>query len=491
MKVLCLGNNTEDTDKRTTEIANKDNATNFGLLSNLGNDINKECFDVGYYHTSVYDFNVLKLSSLTTKFDKIIILDQPRDEWDHPNAYYNTIILGDSLPNVEYINPVAARNIRYWRNIVDENKSFCIFPFIELVAYDNYTTVCCRSTTKITQVDKLHNFNNDTNYVRIRDKMLNGDLIPEHCQSCYSLEEKGVISPRIEETNEWCNRLNLLSTKQLKEIKSPAYYEIRPSNKCNLKCRMCTPSSSHLIDYEYSKLGIGGGNTYDSYLSFKHVDIANLHKLYIAGGEPLIIPEVVEFLVECIKSNQTSFEININTNATVLTDKFKEIISNFTNLQFTVSIDGYKNANHYIRYPSKWEDIIDNVDYMIAHNHKVSFNTTISIYNITRLFELFNFIDTKYNGHHLHTQLAGSINNILSPYNNPNISIAMDNLSKSLILGCCQTMPVASMLAELIVSYENHDTPLDMRAFYDFNDKLDRHRKIDLCDYIPELDSFR
>lgn len=488
MKILCLGNNTEDTDNKTSELAVLNNSRNFGLLSNLENnfDWDQLIYD-GYYHTSVYDFNRIEIERLQQMFDKTIILNQSYKDWDHPNAFYNTVI----TPNAEFINPEMQETNIYWKNIIETNKSFCIFPFIELISYDNYTTVCCRSTKQITHINNLQNYNTDLNYVCIRNSMINAQLIPEHCQYCYSLENKNIISPRIKETIEWCNRLNIRSIDELKKIKTPVYYEIRPNNKCNLKCRMCTPASSHLIEHEYSKIGIiSTYNTYDSYLSFDIVDINNLHKLYVAGGEPLIIPEVTNFLLKCIKLEQTDFEININTNATIITEEFKKIISNFTNLQFTISIDAYKDINYYIRYPSKWENIIDNVDYMIAHNHIVSFNTTISIYNITRLYELFDFFNTKYFGHHLHVQLAGSPDGILSPYNNPNISMVLSNLTKSLKLQCCQTPLVSSVLNELKNYYENNQ-PIDINRFYTFNDKLDSYRNITLNDYIPELNSFR
>ena len=86
--------------------------------------------------------------------------------------------------------------------------------------------------------------------------MLDGEPLNDHCRVCYNIEAKGIVSARQEETVEWANRLNLKSLNDLKKITKPAYYEVRPSNVCNLQCRICSPSASHLIAKEYKRIGI-------------------------------------------------------------------------------------------------------------------------------------------------------------------------------------------------------------------------------------------
>ena len=82
-KVLCLGNNTEDTDVRTRKLAG--NTPCHGLLTEI------RSIESGYYHSSVYDLNVSELLELIKSFDQLIILDQAKSTWSHPDAYYKTV----------------------------------------------------------------------------------------------------------------------------------------------------------------------------------------------------------------------------------------------------------------------------------------------------------------------------------------------------------------------------------------------------------------
>ena len=69
-RVLCLGNNTEDTDVKTRALAAEDRSDCHGLLSDLDGTVNVDSIrDVGYYHTSIYDIEYGKLLELSNHFD--------------------------------------------------------------------------------------------------------------------------------------------------------------------------------------------------------------------------------------------------------------------------------------------------------------------------------------------------------------------------------------------------------------------------------------
>jgi hypothetical protein len=86
-KVLCLGNNTSDSDIRVSELSKNNNTKNFGLIV----DTNITISHPGYYHTSIYDLEIGKILELIKSFDQLIFLDQPREEWTHPDAFYLTV----------------------------------------------------------------------------------------------------------------------------------------------------------------------------------------------------------------------------------------------------------------------------------------------------------------------------------------------------------------------------------------------------------------
>lgn len=497
MRVLCLGNNTELTDTRTRGLAGQHNMLCHGLLSEIEQPLSSQDYNkTGYYHSSVYDIEFSKLYDIARTFDRVVVLDQKKEQYSHPDAFYKTMQLAkklQSIVDVEFIDPNFLTTINYFEELVNTNPSFCIFPFIELLTSNDYTTVCCRSNRPITKISELKDFNTDKNYQTIRQKMLAGELLPDHCNSCYSVESRGIVSARQQETVEWANRLGLHSIDDLNTVTHPVYYEVRPSNTCNLQCRMCGPNFSHLVDREYLKLKIIDKSVDQVYSNFDIVDLEHVKKLYVAGGEPTAMPEFYSFVDRCIES-QLIFEFTVNTNATKISNKFKEQLKQLPHMQFIVSLDGYDQLNHYIRWPSNWTTIVDNVDYLKTHGHVVSFNITVSIYNVLQLHELLSFIDRRYPNTLVHGQFAGSVDDMLSALNHPDRACVLNNLRLIRNLNCYKNDPLLSSFIEGLINHYSNNIEYDndkLQKFFKFNDLLDQNRNIYLRDYIPELEKYR
>ena len=87
MKILCLGNNTEDTDVKTCDLAKVNSTVCHGLLSELDGAI-VSIAQEGWYHSSVYDIEYGRLEELSSKFDSVIMLAQPKEQYSHPDAFY-------------------------------------------------------------------------------------------------------------------------------------------------------------------------------------------------------------------------------------------------------------------------------------------------------------------------------------------------------------------------------------------------------------------
>ena len=503
-RVLCLGNNTEDTDVKTRALAAVAQIKCHGLLSDLDGTVTTDSVKTaGYYHTSIYDIEYGKLVDLANHFGTVIVLDQPIDQYSHPDAFYKTIRLAREIKSqtqVKFLDPGYETHIDFFENLVQTNPSFCIFPFIELLTNqrdDGQTTVCCRSSTPITHVDHIKDFATDKNYKIIRDKMLQGTLIPEHCSSCYELENKSIQSARQQETVEWANRLKLSGLDDLSSITHPAYYEIRPGNVCNLQCRMCNPESSQLIGKEYHRLNLISELPRAHRSSFDIVNFANLRKLYVSGGEPTAMPEFYDFLDKCIEENQV-FEFTVNTNGTKINNRFKKQLKRLPHMQFIFSIDGFDQLNHYIRWPSEWSRIVDNIRYLIDHGHVVSINTTVSIYNVVKLYELFQWIDQELPGILVHAQLVSdgktSDYTSLSALRFPDARLAKDRLLPIKQLNCYKNDGLLKSFIDGIIDHYECNPVIDpsgLGQFFEFNDKLDQSRNIQLRNYIPELEQYR
>ena len=309
-KILCLGNNTEDTDIRAKLVAQEQNLEYHGLITEV-----KE-ISPGCYQTSFYDMSYGDLIELSKHIDDVIILDQSKDSYLDEHAFYQTISLGKYLKstcNVIFLDDSFNYTVE---DVLKTNKSLCILPFIQSVTlYGNYT-VCCRSYTPISKVEPTINYSSDANRNLIKQKMIAGEKLDNYCKICYDIEDKEIVSPRITNTIEWANRLGIKNINDLSEISNPIYYEIRASNQCNLMCRMCIPQCSSLLEKENQKLKIFNNDKFP-YTGFDHINIDKVEKLYIAGGEPTIMPELYTFLEDCIEKKKTNFEIQVNTNGKV------------------------------------------------------------------------------------------------------------------------------------------------------------------------------
>jgi len=496
MKVLCLGNNTKETDIKTRCLAKEDLAECHGLLSELGGNTIVTNLLPGWYHSSIYDVEYNRLLDLANKFDLVIMLDQPRDRYSHADAFYRTVDLVKNLPNGKLLNPEYATNINFFEEIVKTNKSFCIFPFIDLtnLRTDGQTTICCRSAEPITHVSKVVNWQTNKEYNDIRNNMINGVLIPTHCSSCYELENKNILSARQQETVEWVTRLNLTSIDDLKTITHPACFEVHVSDICNLQCRMCVPISSRLIAREYKKLNLIKELPQTYHDGFDIVDFTNLKKLYVTGGEPLATPSFFNFINRCIENKKTDFEFSINTNATKLSNRFKKQLKHFSNMHFIVSIEGYGPLNYYIRWPSVWDNIIKNIHYLRKHKHSVAINITVSIYNVIGLYDLLKFFDNEFPGLLVHCGACLSDNDRLSGFRFPDSNLVVDKLLLVQQLNCYKNDKLLKSFIDGLILYYQSNPTVDLeklKEFFEFNDKLDQSRNIKLVDYIPELEQFR
>ena len=489
-KILCLGNNSVDTDLQAKLVAREQNLEYHGLITEV-KPINPGC-----YQTSFYDMSYGDLIALSKNMDDIIILDQSKESYLDDHGFYQTISLGKHLKSTCNVIFLDKSFDFTFNDLVKTNKSLCILPFIQSVSVNGNYTVCCRSDTPISKIEPTIDYSSDTNRNLIKQRMLAGEKLGRYCKTCYDLEDKGITSPRITLTVEWANRLNIKNINDLSKITNPVFYEIRSDNQCNLMCRTCNPGASSLIEKENQTLKIFDEFKYQ-YTGFDHVNIDNIEKLYVSGGEPTIMPALHKFLEECIIKKKTDFEIQLNTNAVSLNKKFKSLLKHFDNLSFEISVDGYGLVNQYVRWPTNWDKLINNIDYIHNQKHNISFNSVVSIYNIASLYSTVEFLSNRYKKIPIHlspVMFAYLKKDILSPYIFPDAKLIIDNLDKIKKLDIYHNdLVLKNKVDEYQDYFENkHTINLStLASFFEYNDKLDSSRNTKLIDYIPELEQCR
>jgi sulfatase maturation enzyme AslB (radical SAM superfamily) len=254
-----------------------------------------------------------------------------------------------------------------------------------------------------------------------------------------------------------------------------------------------------LINREYIELNFVQDTIRYQPFDFDVIDFENLHKVYVAGGEPTAMAEFYEFLDRCIDDNKTNFELVINTNATKLNSKLRRQLSHFNNVKLVVSIDGHQEVNQYIRWPSEWSVIVDNLRWLQQQQAiKVTFNVTFSIYNVVKLHKLLDWLDQEFPEFFVACESATTpafLNtDTLSPYRFPDSQLALERLSAIQQLRSYHNHPILASFVDALIAHYQTNPVVDnnkLRSFFEFNDQLDQSRDVRLVDYIPELEAQR
>jgi len=151
--------------------------------------------------------------------------------------------------------------------------------------------------------------------------------------------------------------------------------DYRPDNLCNLKCRMCSMSSSSLIEEEFIQNGYKGPtikkrDTTDV-LDF---DLSNLKNLAILGGEPTVNKKLFPILDYLIDNGMNeTIRLNYTTNCTSVNEPWMSRARQFKDLNINLSVDAAGKAYEYIRTGAEWKKVKENIPKIIsiAEDYKI------------------------------------------------------------------------------------------------------------------------
>jgi hypothetical protein len=501
MKILYIGNETPDTNKLVSDLASQNNTHNRGLITDSKIDISED----GYYHTSIVDLHSGDIiQNLAKKFDSIEFLEQPIQSYPNYKTFVTTLRLFYDLEEagfpVNFKNKKFTENFVYWKNFLKENKSFCFYPFLALVEDLGYTRLCPKNLHQIDEQERYIDWNNNKEINQIRLKMIQGERILDKnktCSLCYDHEDYGQESARQFETLEWAIRINASSIDDFKNHKHPKFYEIRPNNTCNIRCRTCDDSYSHLIKKEFKKLNFPLQVYNFTNTNFDKINFDTCESVYVGGGEPTVIPEFYNFLRKCISLGKTDFNLNIGTNGQKISETLLNLLSHFPKVCFAFSFDGFGKVNDYIRWGTDFNTVVENSRIVRKHGHQVSLQNVFSIYSLTRIHEVFQFYDKEFPNTGLLINFASTLGFMrVDPFNHPCPDLVIESMLKCQKTNIYFTngRSVKTSVDAILNYYQDSNFKLDpngLKTFFNFNDKLDASRNSKLEDYIPELTEAR
>jgi MoaA/NifB/PqqE/SkfB family radical SAM enzyme len=260
-------------------------------------------------------------------------------------------------------------------NTVEEKRkltsNFCVMPFYGY-EYPNNTHCCLLP----------HNYNIHS----IRQDMLNNRRNPQ-CNKCWKLEDAGILSERQikNATLDYYTNTDIIHLYDqcvAKENKT-VHYQIAASNYCNATCVTCDSDAStawgDLLKQKTSKVS--------PLILIKpnsdkiQIDYSAARFIGFKGGESTMIRTHWDIIEKLAEHKNVDCCISFVTNGSFdLTDRQKNTLSQFKNVNFNFSIDGVGAVFEYMRYPISWSKINNNISW--AHDQKFTVSSTYTISNL-------------------------------------------------------------------------------------------------------------
>jgi MoaA/NifB/PqqE/SkfB family radical SAM enzyme len=235
--------------------------------------------------------------------------------------------------------------------------------------------------------DTIEEIWNGQHYREARLAMLAGEKVSA-CMRCYAEEDVGIDSHRTIENHIWehgakAKTQPMIGTEFLDRLidqtddtgyahNPPITFDFRLGNTCNLQCVMCGPKDSSKWVNFAQQLGQDMSRWDTSKYNWVENDdfwnkqflplLPNIKHLVLAGGEPLLLKQHTQLLERCIaEGHSKNIVIRYHTNGTTIPDYLFGLWEKFKYIDLMLSIDCWGEKNDYIRYPGKWDDVIDNM----------------------------------------------------------------------------------------------------------------------------------
>ena len=369
------------------------------------------------------------------------------------------------------------------------DKNFCVIPWTGFeVEPDGNVKNCIISKDTIGNLAEHTIQDIIKKNSAIKKQMLQGEF-PKSCEGCY-LQEKhrkkdfGSISSRLYYAKEITPHISkdLLEDPENFELR---HVDVRWSNKCNFACVYCGPGLSSKWESELgekrAKLDYN-----DSLKDFIFNNITSLRNVYLAGGEPMLMKQNKEFL-ELLLEKNPNVHIRVNTNLSKTRTGVFDLLCQFKNVHWTISVESTEQEFEYIRFHGVWQDFVDNLQIIRKLGHKISFNMLYFVLNYKSIFNTIKYF-----------QSIGFHNNcfVLGPLYTP-LQLNILNLPKKTLDTCIKLFQreIDSRPGFLLQnSYENvlsYLTETDFHANIELTKKelisMDERRNIDSSKVFKEL----
>lgn len=275
---------------------------------------------------------------------------------------------------------------------MSERTSFCAMPWNGLwVTPQGDYLPCCVYNRQGVPFKTYDEYKNSDELKELKQKLLNGEY-PIECEFCW-IHEK---SESLESLRRQADRLFEFD---INDDTPKVLILPTGANSCNLACRTCSSYASTLWMSQEKKATKKGitieifphdkfykDNTYTS--KIKELCKTALDVTF-AGGEPFLETGMNEH-IELLNTLDPSVEVNYISNGSIYPSKeLRTAWERFDKrINISISLDGIKDKHEYLRYPSTWDEILENLaKYKEDSKIGITISHTISMFNILYLGE--------------------------------------------------------------------------------------------------------
>ena len=391
------------------------------------------------------------------------------------------------------------------------SNTFCPLLFQHLATHPHGgVTHCCvadhrNALSSSRDGDRFYNLNRDTvhdtmnseSFKKARLEVLT-DKKPKACLRCYAEEAKGMNSKRVEEIKNYPEytidvaREVTDSTGYMKDVQLE-FVELRLGNTCNVACRTCNPASSSKWRNDYDKLQnattfkLTDYNTMEGFRwpertgfwedLLQHCD--KVKTFYINGGEPMLSKEHFAFLQRLVDMGKTDIKLWYNINMTLMNEKVIDLWRKFDHVKISCSIDDLGDRNHYIRYPTKWNDVEKNFLRLKTEGFEMDITQTVSWMNYSTLGDFYNEFHNKHGIFVHHNYVYDP--DVLSPAVLP--KAMREDIHKNF-----EGVFDEWKLKELKTMFGGPDKPKKWEQAKEYTRNLDEIRNQDIENFLPEFE---
>lgn len=303
---------------------------------------------------------------------------------------------------------------QYWNN-----DAFCPLPWTSVyIEPDGRVDSCCIAHNNLGNLHKttLQNIVGGSKNIQIKQQMLAGQRAPG-CQACYApgknidKDRKYHRDNQLVEFDNWQPDKTFFDQPENFKLQ---YADLRFRNTCNYGCVYCGPSLSSTWASELKQFVKTDENAITDVTQYFVDNAADLRKVYLAGGEPLLIKENQVILEKLLEVNPDC-HLTVNTNLSMIrNNQIFDLIIKFPSVTWLISAEDTGDRYNYIRYPGNWSVFAENLNIlktMIPNTHMVKFNLVFSALNAKTIWNYIDFLLDNGHAHDYNDLTLAYINN--------------------------------------------------------------------------------